>query len=266
VIAGLSSDRLAATFDNDGNFRATPADMLAPRQFSTTTLLSDDQLSRAAVYSRVFSDDPSSEVFPSEPSLLYWTDSLTSNVTFGNDETRRQASSLMIHPLTLVRPQANTTITIPATLLPYRAILDRNGGISSAYSNRLRSWAEAEGSANTLLRFEIPDVCHPFRTEFARVDLRIRAGLRDVEISGGQPDNLQSIQTLNSPVGLFTVEIPVELLDQTERDGSVLLQFDVGKANVTDTGDVSAGERDDTWQIERVMLTLQGQRVFKTEN
>ncbi len=261
LIAGLSPDRMAVSFSEDGTFRATPADILAPAQFSMTTLLSDDQLSRAAIYSEVFTVDPGAEVFPYQPSLLFWSDSVVPPVSIGGDDMQQHSSTLVVQPLRLTAPPANTRITIPAPLLPYRAVVDQAGGIGSVFSNRLRMWNEVENASAMLLRFEIPEVCHPFRTEFARLDLRIRAGLRDVEVSAGAYDDLKSVTTLNSPVGLFTLEIPLEHLQFTERDNGVYLGIVVSDVAASGPDGVSDGERDDTWEIERVMLTLQGQRI-----
>ncbi|MEZ6059033.1 MAG: hypothetical protein R3C19_01590 [Planctomycetaceae bacterium] len=261
VVAGLSPDRMAVTFDDDGTFHSTPADVLSSQQFSITTLLSDDQLSRASVYSEVFNDDPRTEVFPNELSLLYWSDSLPSTMSLAAGEMGQQASSLLVQPLKLTSPPVNTRITIPPTMLPYRAVLDKYGGIGSAFSNRNRVWNASEGSANLLLEFSIPQVCQPFQSDFARLDLRIRAGLRKVDVSCGTRETLQLVQTLDSPVGLFTLELPVDLLREAEQGGHVLIKLSVGDAEVVNSDGVSEGERDDTWKIERLMLTLQGQRI-----
>ena len=71
---------------------------------------------------------------------------------------------------------------------------------------------------------------------------------------------MQTIADLKSPLGMQTVSIPGELIHTTCQEGHLYLQIQVSNLESQMNEDDMTGEQDDSWQIERVLLSLKGQR------
>jgi hypothetical protein len=68
------------------------------------------------------------------------------------------------------------------------------------------------------------------------------------------------VSLLQSPLGTQSITLPIDLIKSECRNGKVFVQF-----NISDLGDSMkaselSGEQDDSWQIERVLLSLKGRR------
>jgi hypothetical protein len=266
IVAGLSPDYMSAAFAAGDSFRATADDMLPHGVFSQESLLSDEEVRRGNVYNSLFRLRSNSPAFPQTPSLLFWSSHLKASAIESEQSARQESSVLLIQPIQLTAPAANTAFVIPATFLPYQAVQDAEGGVSAAYGNRRRVWQRRKSAGTTLLEFTVPKVCQPFVGESVSVDLRISAGSREVSLLGGPRDNLQKFESLESPVGLFHVDYPAELLQATAETGKIYLQIEIGDVSIADEGDVTQKERDDFWEVDRVMMTARGTRVPERSN
>jgi hypothetical protein len=71
---------------------------------------------------------------------------------------------------------------------------------------------------------------------------------------------MQTIAELTSPLGMQSISIPGELIESTCLQGQLFLQIQVSNIDSEMKADDMTGEQDDSWQIERVLLTLKGQR------
>ena len=263
LFAGLSSDRLSVTISasespGSHSLSATVADVLPPNQFVTGSLMTDVQRRRAALLAAAFGNRNRLESFPAVPSLLYWDVPENSTLTMGGDSTRHDRSALVVLPIQFKAPEVGQTVTLPSPLMPYRSVATSDGGISSAFDNNRRQWVSQESSSNTLLQFDLPDVCLPFAPESAVAELLIRAGSRTVTVSAGAQDGMTVIQTLSSPLGTQQITIPVELISASCRTGSLLLQIDVSDLDSGLKSADATGEQDDSWSVERLLLTLRG--------
>jgi hypothetical protein len=251
---------MSLSLNSEGEIGGGIADVLNPGQFLRTSYVSEEQGFRTAILESVFSESNRLEVFPSVPSVLFWAQSEEPALTLGNEDVRRKQSILVVQPLTLLPPAAGMTIAIPPPLLPYRSVSTAVGGYSNVYNNTRREWVPNEAALETLLQFQIPAVCLPFEAEAAEVTLLIRAASRIVTVLSGDSDNLQEISELTSPLGTHSITIPVDLIRESCRTGRLFLQINVSDLNASMKSDSMTGEQDDTWQIERVLLTLKGHR------
>lgn len=262
VIAGINQEMLAVNMTSGQEFRCDASDSLAPGQFFRTTFLSDTQLFRARLLEKVFFDTTidRSDPFPTVPTLLCWDES-DSTLQFLNEGVRRQRSALVVLPLELYPPETEKRITIPPAMLSYRSIVTDKGGMSSGFSNVKRKWLPQESASEALLEFRIPGVCLPFMAESAEVELRIRAASRVVTILTGPREDLHQISELRSPLGTQTITLPTDRIQSTCLGGKLYLQINVSELDAAmKADDLTTGEQDDSWQIERVRLLLKGHR------
>ncbi len=262
ILAGINHENLAISIAADGSFRADAVDLLAAGQFFRTNLLSDEQLYRAKLLKSVFTDSVESQLgsFPTSPSILFWDESEKSSLLIGGDGIRRKRNVLVVQPLELLSPEAGKPFAIPAALLSYRSVPLANGGMSSVFSNIKMQWQPQESPAQTLLEFTIPDACRPFDPETAELELLIRAGSRMVTIQAGGRDNLQTVSELRSPLGSQSMSIPADAVRATCLTGKLYLLINVSGLDSEIAADDMTGEQDDSWRIERALLSLKGRR------
>lgn len=254
VLAGLSPDRQAVAIDGN-EWSSSGTDLLSPNQYFASTLLTEEQLHHTAVYRSIFAG--TSAAFPAELSLLYWADGGASPIAIGDSNTRHSSSVLVVQPVTLIPPTPGEPITIPPVLLPYRAVVDAEGGLGTLYSNSQRRWSERERGGHVNLAFNVPDVCLPMDVSEASMELKITAGSRKVEILAGPRFAPKVIKSFNSLVGSRKIKLPVTAL---ARGNKVHVQIRVSDANVVREEGVEESDQDDPWKIERVLLTIKGSR------
>lgn len=260
ILASRSADRAAVKIGSSGVLTVTPDEMLGATEFISGTLLSDAQRRRQSVYEALFQGEPNEPQYPDRLTLLSWSDAAQQTIVVGDEATRRAASVLTAQPVQLQPPQIGTEVLIPPVLLPYEVVRDETGGLSSAYDNRQRQWQQRENPLLTLLKFSVPKACQPFAATGGQLQLRMNAGLRQVRISVGSETQFTQIADLESPAGLFTLDLSAEHLQQVADSGALYLKLDVGPVQAADEDQTSSAQ-DDYWQVERMLLTLRGQRV-----
>ncbi|MEZ6123265.1 MAG: hypothetical protein R3C49_08845 [Planctomycetaceae bacterium] len=261
ILAGLAADRMALSAERDGTFSAGPNDVLHADQISLSRLLSEDQVAAARLYDTALNGTHHFVRFPAQPSVLFRTHHLPTAMNLEGQVPREESMTLMTVPLHLAVPEAGKPITIPSSLLPFRVLPDENRVISAAYSNSQQKWIAVNNGGEAIMRFAVPDECCPLEFSGADVTLRILAGSRTVKVLGGRFGQWTELRTLESPVGTFEISIPPELLnsESSDRGRSVWLKLIVSDLpNIAD--DMAFQPQDDTWKIERLMLTVHGQR------
>ena len=257
VLASASPLRQAVTLTEDKSWTSTADGVLAENEFFRDTLLSEEQLDHARVFGSIFSLKERRNPFPNELSLLYWAKSELTSIKVGSDETRHDASILVVQPVRLTPPEVGKAVTIPPVLLPYRSIADAEGGFGGAYNNGKRVWVERERGTVINLEFDVPGILLPFEATAAELKINIKAGSRKVEIFSGSPDDMQSVQTLDSQVGTFTIPLPKQII---QRGQKFYTRIKVSEAQLAREG-VSDEEQDDEWKINSLQLTLKGARA-----
>ena len=262
ILAGMNRENMALDADDAGQFRGSPDQALLSGQYFRSTLLSDDERYRTALLNSVFhpTQDDQDFIFPSEPSVLFWDKSDSEVLHFDGEDVRRQRAVLVVHPLELYPPEAGKPFLIPPQLLMYKSVVNDDGGIGSSYVNLRRRWQPQESASKSVLEFQVPQACRPFAPESGELKLLIRAGSRFVSILSGERTNMQTIAELKSPLGMQTISIPGELIRSTCLQGNLFVQIHVSDIDSEMKADDMTGEQDDSWQIERVLLTLKGQR------
>ena len=262
ILAGMNRENLALDADNAGQFQGSPDQTLLAGQYFRSTLLSDDERHRTALLNAVFypTEEDQRDVFPSEPSVMFWDKSDSEELHFEGDDVRRQRAILVVHPLELYPPEVGKPFLIPPQLLTYRSVVNEEGGIGGSYVNPRRKWQPQEFASKTMLEFQIPEACRPMLPESGELKLLIRAGSRFVTIKSGERTNMQSIAELKSPLGMQTISIPGELIQNSCLQGNLFIQIQVSDIDSEMKTEDMTGEQDDSWQIERVLLTLKGQR------
>lgn len=259
ILASRAADRAAVKVDSDGTLTVTPQDMLAATEFISGTLLSDTQRRRNALYEALFQGEPNEPQYPDRLTLLFWSDPVQQTIVVGDESTRRASSVLTSMPVQLQPPEPGAQVLIPSVLLPYEVVKDETGGFSSAFDNRQRQWQQRENPLITLLKFSLPSACRPFAATTGQLQLRMNAGLRQVRISVGSETELSPVATLESPAGLFTLDLTDAHLRQVAESGALYLKLDVGPLQVTED-EATSSAQDDYWRVERLLLTLGGQR------
>lgn len=262
ILAGMNRENLALALEDSGQFTGTPDQALLAGQYFQSSLLSDDERYRTALLNSVFDPDREDQtrIFPTEPTVLFWDKSDSEVLHFEGDDVRRQQTVLVVHPLELYPPEAGKPFLIPPQLLAYKSVANEDGGIGSSYINMKRSWLPQETATKTMLEFQIPEACWPLSPESGELKLLIRAGSRSVTIQSGDRNNLQPVAELKSPLGMQTISIPGEIIQGTCLQGRLFLQIQVSDLDSEMKAEDMTGEQDDSWQIERVLLTLKGQR------
>ncbi|MCA9050954.1 MAG: hypothetical protein KDA89_19590, partial [Planctomycetaceae bacterium] len=258
LLAGEAPDRAAVILHPDGSFTSSQKDVLAPNEFVTGTILSDAQKRHSRVYEELFRTKGRDYMFPDRPALMFWTASPSGSVGIGESQTQRIGTSLVIRNIELTPPAADTPITIPATLLPLKSVRNADGGVGLAFSNRHREWLQQEAASTTLLEVRLPEVCLPFDADAGEITLRISAGSRKVRLLCGRRTAPTEVATLDSPAGLFTLPLTSEHLTGLSEDGLLYILLEVGAAEVEEEEEM--GVREDHWRVERLLVSLHGQR------
>ncbi len=263
ILAGRTPDRMSVQLTGDGEFRCDATAVLTPDQFFTSSLLDDQQRQHALVYADLFKTNRGLEAFPEQPSILYWADATGSPIEVGSEGSRRLESLLVVQPLEIEAPDEGASITIPPALLPFRTLADDTGSFSSIYDSSRRFWdlSGRETAGKIRAQFEIPSVCLPFEPTKATLQLKIRAGSRKVRVLCGNPEQLTLVQELSSPVNVFDFVLPTEQIKASARDGKVIVQVEVSELIATAQPGEAIGEQDDSWVVERLLLTLSGSKT-----
>ncbi|MEQ9409552.1 MAG: hypothetical protein RIK87_17585 [Fuerstiella sp.] len=262
IVASSSPDRMAVRLLQPGRYVTSAADVLAPNEVSGETLLSQEQILHAELYNTLFAGTNRLSPFPTEPTVLFWTESLAPAVQLTESDYRNASMTVVTVPLQIAVPDADVQITIPTTFLPYEAIAGPDGSVSSAFSNRQARWIERKRGGYTMLRFRLPEACCPFYFDSADVQLRILAGSRTVRVQSGSRGEPVDVTTLESPVGSFTIPVSADVLNSDSDGCSVIVGISVADLDDLDPEKLNA-EQDDNWKIERVLLTVRGHRMAR---
>lgn len=264
ILAGQSPERLSLQLGEDNRLSGGIEDLLSPNSFVSGTLLSSEQNQHEAVYRQLFFDKGRPTAFPAESTVLYWADqNLNPDAIGAGKNPEYHGKALIVQPVQWVPPKANQPITIPSAAIEYKGIPDATGKYSVPFSNQYRDWVSREIATDFLLQFRIPDACLPLQAEEVECSLRIRAPSRRVILSAGNSvAPLTEFETLESPLGVTSFQVPPELIEDGLRSGQFVMKFDVSDLLMKDDGEQDAGgEQDDSWMIEQVRLNIKGRRI-----
>ena len=237
----------------DHSFEARSTDVLTPGQFSGNAIISDEQRRRQEVLQILLNED--SEWQPAEGlTLLAWTKPLDVPFTV-NDPERRAGSAILAVPVRLRRPAAGASVSVPPTLISYRAVPAVDGTMSSAYSNQQGKWVgELSTATQAKLRIALPLQVLPLEIKRLTVQIKIRAPQRVLEFIGHQGDDESVLLTKNSPVGTMRFTLPRSEYLQVNEQGGLLLTVHVGQHPDEASGSIS----NVGWKIDELKFGVEG--------
>ena len=260
LAVGRNAERLALT-RSDNTLRASPANLLEAGQFRESAMTSDEQRQRNKLMESIFKPTERMEMFPNQPSVLFWEASSQTLLKFDSPNLRAAQSTLVVLPIRWVPPPAGKSITILSPLMDMRSIETATGGYGGVYNNPRREWVALETPSQTLLEFLLPPVCRPFQLESAEVQLNVRAGSRKLTVHSGVPSDLKVIGEFENPLGRISAPVPTELAANPALDGRFYLQIEVGPLIGEDIDTSTDGEQDDNYSVNRCLVILKGKRL-----
>lgn len=262
IAVGLGPERLSLS--RSGNtLTATADNLLEPGQFQASALTSEEQRQRTQLMSSLFRPSERMEMFPAQPTVMFWEASEKTLLAFDSPNLRAAQSTLVVLPIRWVPPPAGNTITLLSPLMTMRSIETATGGYGGLYNNPRREWVPLESPSLTLLEFLLPTTCRPFQLQSAEVQLNVRAGARKITIYGGEPAKLTKVHEAENALGIVKFTIPTELAASACLDGRFYMQIEVGPLlkDYVDTDTASDGEQDDNYSVNRCLVRLVGQRL-----
>jgi len=260
LVAHQSGFSLPVSIDSAGNI-ATGDNPLPPGQYINTAILNAEQARRQKVYRSMFDASQRSRVYPSQATLLAWSDPLKLHTGRLTDDSPAGAM-LASFPIVIERPEPGDRVLIPSTFIPYRSVALKKLkiGFAPTFSNTRRTWSSNTSSAasTSLLRFEIPAELLPLLVDQATLTVNISAPLRDVKILSGHVDSLTEVWSKSSPVGTFSVPLSAESSRELDDAGRLHVALETGEVQLDELDGADVGTQDRHWQVEWMQLEIQG--------
>lgn len=242
---------MAIDMQEDGSFVGTPNRILAPEQFVGARILSDTQRRRQQLLRDVVHHWGDRQ-FPSEPTLLFWTEPLDLPFEFA-EHARKTGDAMAYAPLLLQRPASSARFTIPHSFLAIRPVAGPGSrGVSSAFQAASGTFARMNKESDTWLRVQLPEVLLPMELHRLEIQLRLNAPSRTLTLAAVDGAARVDLEQFRNPSGLITATIDrPELLKLDERGG---LRFGLlmGPSE-------SETDADPEWSIDNMQLTAEGQ-------
>ena len=250
-----STRNLRVQLGDGGSFVISADALLAPGEFLSGGMLSDEQHRRIDFYKTMFDPAKDQQPYRVEPTLLAWAKPLDLGFQLLSD-AEQTGSCLVSIPLELTSPTPGTRVRIPSPLIRYRAGGDAT---SATFDDRRGRWAGPfpEGH-DTTLRFQLPREVLPIRVESARLLVAIKAPSRELQITGivdGKPVVLESRR---SPLGKIEIQISRGDVLQVNETEELTLGINVGDARDDESDRVIDPAEAQMWKIDDVQLEVTG--------
>jgi hypothetical protein len=254
--SGGASDALVATstgciavhIDPAGRLTSTSTDLLDRGEFSTSALLTQLDISRQGVL-RTLLVRPT---FPTEPSLLLWTDPLPSGIAYSGPAVNK-GSALLVIPLTFERPPAGTEVSVPSPLmsmLPFRQSIGKRA-VSTVYNPDTREWLnDIRQPMLVVMRYLPPRELFPMSIQQATITVEVRASGWDYQVVSVDGDRLRALGRASGVTGRTELVLSGDQSPPVEPDGSILIGIDVKPV-----GDPTSSEG---WSVRRMALSVIG--------
>ena len=260
LIVHQSGFPLPVLIDSEGSI-ATDDNSVHPGQYINTAILNAEQSRRQKVYRSMFDATQRSRIYPSQATLLAWSDPLKLDTGRIADDSPAGAM-LASFPVVIERPVPGNRVLIPSTFLPYRSVRSKKLkiGITPTFSNARRTWSSNTSSAasTSLMQFEVPAELLPLLVDQATLTVKITAPLRDVRLLSGHVDSLAEIWSRFSPVGTFSIPLSAESSRKLDDAGRLHLVFETGAVQLDELDAANVGTQDRHWQVEWMQLEIQG--------
>ncbi|MCP4885519.1 MAG: hypothetical protein GY904_02780 [Planctomycetaceae bacterium] len=261
VLVSTASPGMAVKIDTaTGRIKTSGDDVLSPGQYIDSALMSDVQQDRQALLRNMLG--PESTIINGRPSLLVWSDPVDAGMQF-NDEFQRRGTLLASIPVTLMRQEAGSRFVVPPGFVTLENARGASG-FSSVYNERTGEWMGRDKAAEAVVRCLVPKSLLPCRLEGVRIDLKMNAPLRSVEIKGMRDGEFVKLFSVEGPAGLvnYTITDPEFLKLDSGGGLSLMLSIsDTEQERLAASGQLKEGESaisEDQWQIDYVHFSLEG--------
>lgn len=266
-IVATREGRLAVEMRDGGAFIVRSGGVFSAEQYLAAGLLSDEQNRRRRVLQSLLAN-PLRLDFPTEPTLLFWTDSWNVGFHFG-EHRRSLGAALIATPVKLERPAGETEISIPSPFLPFERVVGPDESIPSPmWDAQHRRWIERSIPSTTWLRFQVPRVLLPIAIQRGAFQVQVRGPIGKLEIATFQQatGTIVPLKTWVDPVGSMTLRMTDSDIPKLSEDGGLLLRVSGGdpdRPELTQGTDGTASMS--YWQIESLTLELSGKTINMAE-
>jgi len=263
IIAFPPSPSAAVEFAADHQFLCREGRELAPHEYLTGVLLSDEQQRRQVFYRQLLKQS-NDRLYPGVLTLFFWSDGWQIGASVP-EAFQTRGSTLWAVPVDIERTPSGAAFVIPSTFITMRNAGGRFGG-SGAYNPRTGEWTrDVNMATDSMFRFVLPRQVLPCQVGRATVTLKVHAPSREVKLQGVAAGSKTTIETLNSPSGVlqFVVEDPALL--KVDEHGGLLFGVAVGSNQRATAGDSATSYPRDanfdnsTWQIDYLRVSVAGQ-------
>jgi hypothetical protein len=256
LIAIPGQPHLAASVDGTV-VQADAGDLLAPGQYVSGTLLSNEQTRRQSVYEQLLKSHLHGPI--RRPTLMGWSAPLDMKFRFP-DGVENVGAALWAIPLEMQRPASGTKVVIPSPLVRYAVVKGPGrAGTSALFDPHTGQWVRSSNSSRTWLRFQIPEEVLPIDLQRVRLTMEITAPNRIVQVVRESDGQVESLSSDHNPIGRVTVVIEPPSIPDLDEHGGVRLGIAVGTDADSSTDADSNTDKKNGWQIDWLQLEIAGQ-------
>lgn len=252
--------RIGVEFHPGGEWSASAKHVLTPEQFLAADVLNDEQHRRLQTLKSFFAGQDG-RALAMEPWLLFWTKPWDDGLQF-TEGAEQVGAALVALPVSVERPAANSLITIPSPLLPYREAYGPDGSVPQGiYEHRRRQWNERSRPTASWFQFQIPPPLLPIEMKSARMTLRVTGPAGKLEVAGFANGQVVPLKTWKDPIGTLSIELSDPQVLSVNAQGRLTLRLAIGdpdRPELTQSAD-NASETLSYWRIESLDLELTAQ-------
>ena len=212
------------------SFTAGPDQRLAGDDFILGALLSQSQISRQAVYRRLFANPH----FPERLTLLAWARDVDPAVELELDAERR-SDGLVLLPVQLETPAPGQRVHVPAPLLAMDPYRDGPGDYGSAvFDARTRDWIRPlDRPERFLLGFNLPHALRDIALDGATVQLDLNGPGWRCHILVYDGHEVRTVATRENLTGRTRIHLDADDLPPLDEQGNIVLGLQIERLETT---------------------------------
>lgn len=256
VLAGTNGHMVPRML-GEGAFVAGAREASVAGQYFAGGSITDLQQRRQVIFDKLLSKQigQTEGRYPGKATLLMWGDAMDLGFTLPQNFVRRESAIIAV-PLTFERPESGTRIAIPPQVIGFESVRGPGrASVATIYNNLSRQWiGQFTNSTTFTMAFQVPQQVLPMKVNSARMDVRITAPTRSLEII-----DEKSGRVIHSATDLMR-EASFELLDgdsasayAPNADGVIFVTF-----RVTDPPPTTSPLTPPAWEITGMELNITG--------
>jgi hypothetical protein len=218
ILITPSRQPLSVGFEADNSFSARGTDILPSGQYLSSSVLTDRQQRRQAVY-RALLNTALPKEWRDRSYLLAWAETSQAPVTLQAGE-RVVGNALVAVPLEFERPAVGTPVAIPRSFIPYSRVIQ----------GRARP-AVLEGTApsESELQFDLPRSVLPLTIERVRFSAKVRSPGRRFTLMGTTDEGPITVFEAENPLDPINIEIADPRLLKVQPGGVLRLTLRISE-------------------------------------